>query len=59
MSRVQIPIIDDAIAEGRELFRVFLTSTNPGVIVTQDRATVEIIDTDGKLCTKGDSIVQC
>jgi hypothetical protein len=46
--RVRIPIINDDIVEGNELFRVLLMSTNPGVLVTQDTATVGIIDTDGE-----------
>ena len=47
---IAIPIIDDNVDESTETFRVRLSSTSPGVVVTgQDFATVTITDPDSKL----------
>ena len=46
---VEIPIIDDSIGEGEEIFYGSLaTSGDANVIVTEDTAEVHIIDDDGR-----------
>lgn len=48
-STVRINILNDDITEMPESFRVVLSSTNPGVIITSGRESTEvtILDTDG------------
>ncbi len=42
-----IEILDDDVIEPDKFFSVQLSSTNPRVIFTRDRATIRIIDDDG------------
>ncbi len=42
-----IEILDDDVIEPDEFFSVQLSSTDPAVTLTRDRATIRIIDDDG------------
>ena len=49
---VTLPILDDLLLEGSEVFNVTLTSNNSNVTLLPDVATVTIEDVEGKLKKK-------
>ena len=51
MVEVSIPIIDDSVVESDEQFTVVLRSSDPNVLVSQNQATVTIVNDDCKLHT--------
>ena len=46
--QVSIPIINDTIDEPTETFFSTLFTSQPNVVITEDAATVDIIDDDGE-----------
>ena len=45
---VTVPINDDSVYELDEMFTAVLTTTDPGVVLFDDTATVTITDDDGR-----------
>ena len=51
MVEVLIPIIDDSVVERDEQFTVVLSSSDPNVLISDNQATVTILNDDSKLRT--------